>query len=194
MAEKPVKRYTIDGKPMTPDDLRRLHDYLVDIEAIEIISDEMGIVVENEWPEFIHKLPPRRCSPRHLFRETDRRGADERGISSDARPAAAGSTAAISAKCSSTKGRCHIRRRISRNDAWGSWRMTMATCCFCERTEDQVTHLIQGPKFFICDICVDACVDTLATKDHGWRERQIDYLLRLRHRREQNAQPSANPN
>ena len=31
MAEKPVKRYTIDGKPMTPDDLRRLHDYLVDI-------------------------------------------------------------------------------------------------------------------------------------------------------------------
>jgi hypothetical protein len=45
---------------MTPDDLRRLHDYLVDIEAIEIISDEMRIVIENEWPEFIHKLPPRR--------------------------------------------------------------------------------------------------------------------------------------
>jgi len=60
MAEKPVKRYTVDGKPMTPDGLRRLHDYLVDIEAIEIISDEMRIVVENEWPEFIHKLPPRR--------------------------------------------------------------------------------------------------------------------------------------
>jgi hypothetical protein len=60
MTEKPVKRYTVDGKPMTPDDLRRLDDYLVDIEAIEIISDEMRIVVENEWPEFIHKLPPRR--------------------------------------------------------------------------------------------------------------------------------------
>ena len=28
MTEKPVKRYTVDGKPMTPDDLRRLHDYL----------------------------------------------------------------------------------------------------------------------------------------------------------------------
>jgi hypothetical protein len=29
---------------------------------------------------------------------------------------------------------------------------------------------------------VDACIDTLALKDHGWRERQIDYLMRLRHR------------
>jgi hypothetical protein len=60
MTKKPVKRYTVDGKPMTPDDLRRLHDHLVDIEAISVISDEMRIVVENEWPEFIHKLPPRR--------------------------------------------------------------------------------------------------------------------------------------
>jgi ATP-dependent protease Clp ATPase subunit len=55
-------------------------------------------------------------------------------------------------------------------------------CGFCNRTSDQVTHFVQGPKFLICDICVDACVDTLATKDHGWRERQIDYLLRLRNR------------
>ena len=29
MTKKPVKRYTIDGKPMTPDDLRRLHEYLI---------------------------------------------------------------------------------------------------------------------------------------------------------------------
>jgi hypothetical protein len=43
---------------MTPDDLRRLHDYLVDIETIS--AHEMRIVIENEWPEFIHKLPPRR--------------------------------------------------------------------------------------------------------------------------------------
>ena len=60
MTKTPVNRYTIDGNPMTPDDLRRLHDYLVDIETIEIISDEMRIVVENEWPWVIHKLPPRR--------------------------------------------------------------------------------------------------------------------------------------
>jgi hypothetical protein len=61
--------------------------------------------------------------------------------------------------------------------------MAISACCFCGRTVDQVTHLIQGPELLICDICVDACVDTLATKDYGWRERQIDYLLRLRNRR-----------
>jgi hypothetical protein len=60
MTRKPVKRYTIDGKPMMPEDLRRLHDYLVDIETISVLSDEMPVVVESEWPEFIHKLPPRR--------------------------------------------------------------------------------------------------------------------------------------
>jgi ATP-dependent protease Clp ATPase subunit len=68
--------------------------------------------------------------------------------------------------------------------------VVVATCCFCARSVDQVTHLIQGPELFICDICVDACVDALATKDPGWRERQIDYLLRLRHRRGQTEQPS----
>ncbi len=60
--------------------------------------------------------------------------------------------------------------------------MPTRTCRFCNRGEDAVTHLIQGPDLFICDICVDACIDTLAVKDHGWRERQIDYLMRLRHR------------
>jgi hypothetical protein len=39
MTKKPLKRYTVDGKPMTPDDLRRLHDYLVSLDTIAIISD-----------------------------------------------------------------------------------------------------------------------------------------------------------
>jgi hypothetical protein len=60
MTKKPIRRYTVDGKLMTPDDLRRLRDYLSDIEVVEVISDEMRVVVESEWPEFIHKLPPRR--------------------------------------------------------------------------------------------------------------------------------------
>jgi ATP-dependent protease Clp ATPase subunit len=60
--------------------------------------------------------------------------------------------------------------------------MAAEICCFCKRSVHQVTHLVQGPELFICDICVDACVDTLATKDRGWLERQIDYLLRLRRR------------
>jgi hypothetical protein len=61
MTNKTIRRYTVDGNPMTPDDLRRLHDYLADLEVIEVISDEMRIVVESEWPEFIQKLLPRRC-------------------------------------------------------------------------------------------------------------------------------------
>jgi ATP-dependent protease Clp ATPase subunit len=60
--------------------------------------------------------------------------------------------------------------------------MKLSSCCFCGRTLDQVTHLIQGPEHLICGICVESCIDTLATKDQGWRERQIDYLLSLRNR------------
>ena len=35
------------------------HKYMLDIEHIDHISDEMRAVVENEWPELAHKLPPR---------------------------------------------------------------------------------------------------------------------------------------
>ena len=59
MTKKPVRRYTVDGKRMTPDDLQRLHDYLVEMDSIAIISDEMRVVVESEWPEPVHKLPPK---------------------------------------------------------------------------------------------------------------------------------------
>ena len=48
MTKKPVRRYTVDGKPMTPDDLQRLHEYLIEMETIAIISDEMRVVVESE--------------------------------------------------------------------------------------------------------------------------------------------------
>jgi ATP-dependent Clp protease ATP-binding subunit ClpX len=56
-------------------------------------------------------------------------------------------------------------------------------CAFCNRTQDQVTHLVEGPGLYICDICIDGCIDTLAEKDAGWRERQVDRLLKFRHRR-----------
>jgi hypothetical protein len=50
----------VGGQVMMPADLRRLHKYLTDIEGIEVISDEMRAVVEAEWPELAHKLPPKR--------------------------------------------------------------------------------------------------------------------------------------
>jgi len=32
---------------------------MLDIERIDHISDEMRAVVESEWPELAHKLPPK---------------------------------------------------------------------------------------------------------------------------------------
>jgi len=46
-------------KLMIPADLKRLHKYMLDVEHIGIISDEMREVVEELWPELAHKLPPK---------------------------------------------------------------------------------------------------------------------------------------
>ena len=47
-------------KVMMPADLKRLHKYMLEIEGIDHISDEMRAVVESEWPELAHKLPPKK--------------------------------------------------------------------------------------------------------------------------------------
>jgi hypothetical protein len=47
------------GQVMMPADLRRLHKYMLEIEHISVISDEVRTVVEEEWPELPHKLPPK---------------------------------------------------------------------------------------------------------------------------------------
>ena len=36
---------------MMPADLKRLHKYMLEIEHISVISDEVRTVVEEEWPE-----------------------------------------------------------------------------------------------------------------------------------------------
>jgi hypothetical protein len=43
-----------------PADLKRLRKYMLNIERVEEISDEMRAVVESEWPDLAHKLPPKR--------------------------------------------------------------------------------------------------------------------------------------
>ncbi len=37
----------------------RLHKCMLEVEGIDHISDEMRAVVESEWPELAHKLPPK---------------------------------------------------------------------------------------------------------------------------------------
>jgi hypothetical protein len=49
----------VGDKVMMPADLKRLHKYMLEVEHIGIISDEMREVVEELWPELAHKLPPK---------------------------------------------------------------------------------------------------------------------------------------
>ena len=49
----------VAGQVMMPADLQRLHKYMLEVERIDHISDEMRVVVEQEWPELAHKLPPK---------------------------------------------------------------------------------------------------------------------------------------
>jgi hypothetical protein len=54
------KTRIVGGKVMMPADLERLNEYMLDIEGIDHISDEMRAVVEELWPELAHKLPPKK--------------------------------------------------------------------------------------------------------------------------------------
>ena len=49
----------VGNQVMTSADLERLHKYMLDIEGVDAISDEMRSVVEELWPELAHKLPPK---------------------------------------------------------------------------------------------------------------------------------------
>jgi hypothetical protein len=50
----------VGSKVMMPADLKRLHKYMLDVEHIGIIFDEMREVVEELWPELTHRLPPKK--------------------------------------------------------------------------------------------------------------------------------------
>ena len=44
---------------MTSADLERLHKELLEYQRIDFISDGMRAVIEDLWPELVHKLPPK---------------------------------------------------------------------------------------------------------------------------------------
>ena len=50
----------VGDQVMTSADLERLHKYMLEIEGIDHISDEMRAVVEDLWPELAYKLPPKK--------------------------------------------------------------------------------------------------------------------------------------
>jgi hypothetical protein len=47
------------GRVVMPDELERIHKGLLEFERIESVSDEMRELIEEVWPELLHKLPPK---------------------------------------------------------------------------------------------------------------------------------------
>ena len=44
---------------MMQEDFERLHKFLSETEGLSEVSDDMRELVEEEWPELLHKLPPK---------------------------------------------------------------------------------------------------------------------------------------
>jgi hypothetical protein len=44
---------------MVQEDFERLHRFLLEAEGLSEVSDDMRGLIEEEWPELVHKLPPR---------------------------------------------------------------------------------------------------------------------------------------
>ena len=44
---------------MVQEDFDRLHKFLLETENLSEVSDGMRELVEEEWPELLHKLPPK---------------------------------------------------------------------------------------------------------------------------------------
>jgi hypothetical protein len=44
---------------MVQEDFERLHQFLLETEGLSEVSDDMRQLIEQEWPELVHKLPPK---------------------------------------------------------------------------------------------------------------------------------------
>ena len=59
---KPKRIYApriISDHIMLQEDFERLHKFLFETESLPEVSDDMRELVEDEWPELVHKLPPK---------------------------------------------------------------------------------------------------------------------------------------
>jgi hypothetical protein len=48
-----------DSRVIMADEIERIHKDLLQFERIEAISDPMRELIEELWPELVHKLPPK---------------------------------------------------------------------------------------------------------------------------------------
>jgi hypothetical protein len=59
---KPKRIYApriISDHIMVQEDFERLHKFLLETEGLPEVSNDMRQLVEDEWPELVHKLPPK---------------------------------------------------------------------------------------------------------------------------------------
>jgi len=59
---KPKRIYApriVSDHLMVQEDFERLHKFLLETDALSDVSDDMRELVEEEWPELMHKLPPK---------------------------------------------------------------------------------------------------------------------------------------
>ena len=47
-------------------------------------------------------------------------------------------------------------------------------CSFCGKTQNEVKRLISGPNVYICDECINVCMDILE-EDHLLNEDTFDF-------------------
>jgi hypothetical protein len=61
IASKPKRIYAtriISDHIMMQEDFERLYKFLLETEGLSEVSDDMRELIEQEWPELVHKLPP----------------------------------------------------------------------------------------------------------------------------------------
>jgi hypothetical protein len=44
---------------MVQEDFERLYKFLLETDGLSEVSDDMRQLIEQEWPELVHKLPPK---------------------------------------------------------------------------------------------------------------------------------------
>ena len=49
-----------DDRIIMPDEIEWIHKEVLEFERIEAISDPMRELIEDLWPELVHKLPPKK--------------------------------------------------------------------------------------------------------------------------------------
>jgi hypothetical protein len=51
--------YVVDGNPMTAEGLKALAAYLDEMAGLSEVTDGMRALIEKEFPQHVHKLPPK---------------------------------------------------------------------------------------------------------------------------------------